>query len=196
MEKVLPLYELKLDENKELLGIKILSLVDSPAIEETYVMFESQKVEWTTNNERMIVSGPAMIPDKLIYRFDKELGEYNTVISKNTIEAIVLRYMQEGNQSNVNLMHGIDVNDVFVYESFISDSQRGILPMKGYEYLPDGTWFVSMKVKNPAVWQQVKEGKLKGFSIEGRLDMEKKELKAEMSIDRAFDEILQLVKEI
>jgi len=76
------------------------------------------------------------------------------------------------------------------------DSQRGIAPMAGYEDLPNGTWFVSMKVNNPAVWQKVKEGKLKGFSIEGFFGMEKKEVKAEMSIDSAFDKILQLVKEI
>lgn len=191
----LPLYELKLDEQTNEFGVDIISLVDAPAIEKNYVMFESHKVEWTANNERMIVSGPAMIPDKLIYRNDAN-GEYNTVISKETIEAVVLRYMEQGNQSNVNLMHGTNVKDVFVFESFLSDSQRGIAPMAGYEDLPNGTWFVSMKVNNPAVWQQVKEGKLKGFSIEGFFGMEKKEVKSEMSIDRAFDEILELVKEI
>jgi len=191
----LPLYELKLDEQTNEFGVDIISLVDAPAIEKNYVMFENHKVEWTANNERMIVSGPAMIPDKLIYRNDAN-GEYNTVISKDTIEAVVLRYMEQGNQSNVNLMHGTNVKDVFVFESFLSDSQRGIAPMAGYEDLPNGTWFVSMKVNNPAVWQQVKEGKLKGFSIEGFFGMEKKEVKAEMSVDSAFDEILELVKEI
>ena len=191
----LPLYELKLDEQTNEFGVDIISLVDAPAIEKNYVMFESHKIEWTANNERMIVSGPAMIPDKLIYRNDAN-GEYNTVISKETIEAVVLRYMEQGNQSNVNLMHGAKAKDVFVFESFLSDSQRGIAPMAGYEDLPNGTWFVSMKVNNPAVWQQVKEGKLKGFSIEGFFGMEKKEVKTEMSIDRAFDEILELVKEI
>ena len=158
-------------------------------------MFDSHKVEWTANSERMIVSGPAMIPDKLIYR-NSANGEYNTVISKDTIEAVVLRYMEQGNQSNVNLMHGAKTKDVFVFESFISDSQRGVMPMVGYEDLPNGTWFVSMKVNNKEVWQKVKEGKLKGFSIEGFFGMEKKEVKAEMSIDRAFDEIMELVKEI
>ena len=191
----LPLYELKLDEQTNEFGVDIISLVDTPAIEKNYVMFESHKVEWTANNERMIVSGPAMIPDKLIYRNDAN-GEYNTVISKDTIEQVVLRYMEQGNQSNVNLMHGSMAKDVFVFESFISDSQRGIAPMAGYEDLPNGTWFVSMKVNNPTVWQQVKEGKLKGFSIEGFFGMEKKEVKAEMSVDSAFDEILELVKEI
>ena len=191
----LPLYELKLDEQTNEFGVDIISLVDAPAIEKNYVMFESHKIEWTANNERMIVSGPAMIPDKLIYRNDAN-GEYNTVISKDTIEAVVLRYMEQGNQSNVNLMHGSMAKDVFVFESFISDSQRGIAPMAGYEDLPNGTWFVSMKVNNPTVWQQVKEGKLKGFSIEGFFGMEKKEVKAKMSIDSAFEQIIDLIKEI
>jgi len=56
---------------------------------------------------------------------------------------------------------------VTMFESFISDKARGIEPMKGFEDAPDGSWFVSMLVENDAVWQQVKEGKINGFSIEG-----------------------------
>jgi hypothetical protein len=33
--------------------------------------------------------------------------------------------------------------------------------------MPNGTWFVGVKVENDEVWNQVKEGKIKGFSIEG-----------------------------
>ena len=36
----------------------------------------------------------------------------------------------------------------------------------GYN-LPKGTWMVSMKINNDELWQKVKDGELKGLSIEG-----------------------------
>ena len=33
--------------------------------------------------------------------------------------------------------------------------------------LPDGTWFVKMKINNDELWKKVKDGELKGLSIEG-----------------------------
>jgi hypothetical protein len=56
---------------------------------------------------------------------------------------------------------------VTMFESFISDKTRGIHPMKGFEDAPDGSWFVSMLVENEDVWNQVKQGNVNGFSIEG-----------------------------
>jgi hypothetical protein len=41
---------------------------------------------------------------------------------------------------------------------------------KSKEYgfsLPKGTWMLSMKVNNPDIWNKVKAGEIKGFSIEG-----------------------------
>jgi hypothetical protein len=60
-----------------------------------------------------------------------------------------------------------------LFESFISDSSRGIMPMKGFEDAPEGTWFGSMHVENDKVWEFAKQGLLKGFSIEGLFSMKK-----------------------
>ena len=38
--------------------------------------------------------------------------------------------------------------------------------MYGYD-LPNGTWFVKMKIDNDELWNKIKEGELKGLSIEG-----------------------------
>ena len=35
--------------------------------------------------------------------------------------------------------------------------------------VPDGTWIVSAKIENDKVWELVKSGVLRGFSIEGKL---------------------------
>jgi len=38
--------------------------------------------------------------------------------------------------------------------------------MYGFD-LPDGTWFVKMRIENDELWNKIKEGELKGISIEG-----------------------------
>jgi len=39
---------------------------------------------------------------------------------------------------------------------------------KAYGFnLEKGTWMLSMKVNNPDIWDKVKSGEIKGFSIEG-----------------------------
>ena len=39
--------------------------------------------------------------------------------------------------------------------------------MKGFEDAPDGSAFASYFVDNEDVWQKVKSGEFKGFSVEG-----------------------------
>ena len=36
----------------------------------------------------------------------------------------------------------------------------------GYD-LPDGTWLVKMRIDNDELWSKIKDGELKGLSIEG-----------------------------
>jgi hypothetical protein len=47
------------------------------------------------------------------------------------------------------------------------DSKRGTVPPKGFKVEADGSWFISMRVENDKIWEQVKNGTFKGFSIEG-----------------------------
>ena len=70
---------------------------------------------------------------------------------------------------NFNLFHNenAQVTDVTIFNSFISDKTLGISPLKGFEDIADGSWFISAKVNNDAVWQKVKSGEIRGFSVEG-----------------------------
>jgi hypothetical protein len=79
---------------------------------------------------------------------------------------------------NVNLFHdpNLQTEGVTIFESFISDASRGILPMKGFEDLPDGSWFISAKVENDDVWNKIKAGEVKGFSVEGIFSYVKRKL--------------------
>lgn len=121
-----------------------------------------------------IITGPLMIPQQLIYRNSEQFGEHYVKFSVETIKQIAIKFSKKGYQKNVNLMHEADmqVEGVTMFESFISDSKRGIKPMEAFKDLPDGTWFGSFYVENMKVWELVKSGEVKGFSVEGMFDYE------------------------
>jgi hypothetical protein len=163
---MMDIIEMIFDEADLYNGINFISLVDSPAIEEKYKAF-SNVSKFSFDDNRMIVSGAAMIPDKMIYRNDNGF-EYLTFFSKETIEKLAYDFMAKGRGVQANINHSAKFSEnTFVFESWISDSTRGVTPMQGFEHLPDGTWFISMKVNDSDTWQQIKAQKLNGFSIEG-----------------------------
>ena len=173
MEKKLPIYKYVLKEGDELnFGVDGVALVDSPAIERTFVAFADQKQKFKiSNEERHIITGPAMIADLPIYRNDK-MGEYYAVFDKETIQQSVFRFFKNGWNKVVNDMHDptAKLGGVILFESIIIDSSRGINVPSGFADAPDGSWFVSYYVENDEVWQSVKDGKFVGFSIEGYFD--------------------------
>jgi hypothetical protein len=83
------------------------------------------------------------------------------------VKKIAEKFMRDQNSNNVNKEHKDPVDGVFMFETFLKDSSRGISAPKGFEDLPEGTWFGSYKVYNNDIWSQVKDGTFKGFSVEG-----------------------------
>ena len=83
---------------------------------------------------------------------------------------------------------------VTLFESFISDPSRGIMPMKGFEDAPVGSWFGSMIVENDEAWAKVKSGEIMGFSVEGLFSYKPKEVKQAASLMDAIKKILSQVK--
>lgn len=188
----LPVYELTIDENPESeLQVNYVALVDKPAIEKCFLKFREQGPAVNLNfvnidDERRIISGPAMIADAPIYRKDDDGTEYFVIFRAPTIYAIAQKFFEKNFSQNFNIMHNPDmqVDDVGVFESFIVDSTRGIQPMKGFEDVADGSWFISANVKNDAVWEDVKSGKYKGFSVEGMFGMKRKMTKEEAMMEK------------
>jgi hypothetical protein len=164
-----PVYKLKINPNIEGASeVTAVALVDLPAIQEDFQFFNLHKQKYKIESEEQrIVSGPLMIADKPIYRENDEFGSHYIVFDADTIKTIAIKYAKKKYQSNVNEMHETPLAGIVLFESFISDTKRGIKPMAGYEDAPDGSWFGSMYIENEQVWQDVKEGKFKGFSVEG-----------------------------
>jgi len=167
----LPFIEFKLTDEVE--GLQAIALVDSPAIGLNYQAFAPHKFE-VINEEKRIVMGAAMIPDLPIYRRD-ERGEYYAIFKKETIKALVQKLFKDNKHNNFNEQHNAFkiLDDVFIYQSFITDAELGISAPSGFENVADGTWFIAAKVENDEAWAKVKEeGLLKGFSVEGVFDLE------------------------
>jgi len=118
--------------------------------------------------EKMVV-GPAMVPDKMIIRRNEITGEiYYVYFTEETIKKLQQKFMIEKLLDKTNVEHGRKfLNGVSVVESWIvDDPQHDKQQVFGMNY-PKGTWMVSMKIEDDAIWNKVKEGKLNGFSVQG-----------------------------
>ena len=166
----LPIYLLEINEDlMDGSEVDFVALVDKPAIERNFLRFKENRINFEIQDEeRRIISGPIMLADTPIYRNDNG-QEYFVSFPKDTIYKIIKKMFQKNYTGNVNLMHDPKkiVEGVTMFECWISDESRGVKPMKGFEDAPDGSAFASYFVDNEDVWQKVKSGEFKGFSVEG-----------------------------
>ena len=115
------------------------------------------KQSFQIDNEKKMVVGPAMIPNLKIFRKDKDGNPYHVYFSAETIKMIAEKYMRNKYIDNNDTEHnGEAAEDVYVVESWIKEHEEDKSNKYGYNDLPIGTWFVSMKVRNPLVWERVK----------------------------------------
>jgi hypothetical protein len=160
------IFELILDKNTD--GVDAISIVDRPAIEENFIALKEQhEVKLAeVDTDKRILMGAALVPDKMIYRKNGK-EEYNVFFSADTIKKASELFLINGNQNNATLMHDKSVKDMSVVESWIIDNPE-MDKSKEYGFnLPKGTWMISMKCNNQDIWDKVKAGEIKGFSIEG-----------------------------
>ena len=174
------------EENQD--GVFAISLVEQPAIESDFIALSKQEkqveVQFATQDkEKQVLTGAVLIPNKQILRVDKETGDdYYVYFSKQTIAKASQLFMMNNYQSNHTLHHKSELNNLTVVESWLKDNPIDKSVKYGFEKLPEGTWFVSVKVNDKAIWDEyVKTGKVKGFSIEGYFTD-----KAELSKDEAL----------
>ncbi len=160
----LPIIKLTVTDEDET-RVEKVSFVDDPAIERQWMAFKKEPYRFKADDEKRIVSGPLMVAGLPIYRHDEKNGEYYVQFDADTIKNIVLKFFREQRMSEVNLMHEVDVEGVYMFESFIIDDRKRT--PEGFSELPNGSWFGSFKVDNDEVWAKVKDGTFRGFSVEG-----------------------------
>jgi len=164
----LDIFELFIDEENEWGGIEAISIVENPAIEEDFIALKSQEVKLAeVDNEKRILMGAALIPNKKIYRRNKE-QEYYIHFSEETVRKASQLFLSRGKQNNSTLEHDVELGGLSVVESWIIEDEVHDKSRKYNLNMPIGTWMVAVKVNNDEVWEEfVKTEKVKGFSIEG-----------------------------
>jgi len=189
------IFELVIDEEAELYGIDAISLVDKPAIELDFVALSEQKVQFAeVDADKRILVGPALVPDKPIYRSNGD-EEFYVYFSKRTVRRASELYMKHGNQTNHTLEHEHSVQGLTLVESWlVEDKKKDKSAYYGLD-VPVGTWMVSVKVDNEAIWQEwVKEGKVKGFSIEGYFVDKTQQAQHSEEMAQLAQELLSIVR--
>ncbi len=179
-------------EEKE--GVFAISLVENPAIEIDFIALSKEniiKLAEVSEEKRLLIS-PVLIPNQPIYRRDDNGNEFNIVFPEETILKAQQNFYKQGYQRNSNIEHDnkLTLNDVTFVESWIKEDDTHDKSLKYGFDLPNGTWFAVMKVENDETWQRVKNGEVKGFSIEGNFDLEKINLSNNMSFKEQFREVL------
>lgn len=194
----IPVYDAQiLDEDS---GMIKISLVDDPAVMSNFQAFDAQKkllMYEVADEEKRLVRGVVMRADFPIFRRDKEMGEYYIIYKADTIRQMAEKYLAESRQNNINLMHDADsdVDGVQMVQFFIKDSAAGVSPAN-FDEIADGSLFGEFHVTNDEVWDQIKNGTYKGFSLEGVFDLMPEQDKDEVqeivdSLDGKFKRIFK-----
>ena len=186
--------ELILDED-EAIGVEAISVVENPAIESDFIALNNQEIKLAEiNKEKRLLMGALLIPQKPIYRKSGK-EEYYIFFSRKTVERASQMYLQNGNQSQSTLEHDKQLKGLTLVESWIvEDKEKDKTALYGLD-VPVGTWMGSVKVDNDDIWENyVKNGLVKGFSIEGyfadKLERPNEELKEDLSAeDKLINEL-------
>jgi hypothetical protein len=188
--------ELLIDENKIESGINAVSVVESPAIEENFVALKKHEVELKeVDGEKRILMGAALVPNKQIYRKNGD-KEFYIYFSEDTVRKASELFLMRANQNNATLEHEKKMLEgMSVVESWIIEDEKQDKSAKYGFNLPKGTWMISMKVNNDEIWNKVKAGEVKGFSIEGyfvdKYEMSLQETEEDRLINAIRDLILK-----
>lgn len=165
-------------------GVYAISLVNDPAMDSNFIaLSKNEPLQLKTiDEEKRILLGAVLIPNKPIYRKNEDGREYNIVFPAETIRLSMENFFVKNYQNNSTLEHDekMKLSDVTFVESWIKEDEVNDKSVKYGMNEPIGTWYATMKVNNDEVWNDfVKTGKVKGFSIDGYFDLEKINLKTE-----------------
>ena len=164
----LPIKKAIIDVEDSEMGLKTVSLVSDPAIQINWIKFNKQsEIKLAIQNEdKRIIFTPVLIPNQLIYR-NIAGEEFNLMFDKETIEQVEQKWVKDNLSSTVDIEHSSKLIDgVTFFESVLLNNER-FATAKGFEGLPEGTWFLTGKVESDDVWTKVKSGEINGVSIDG-----------------------------
>ena len=155
-------------------GMFKISLVDDPAVMSNFQAFDKQNIPQMyaiQDEEKRLVRGVVMRADFPIYRRDDKMGEYYIIYKADQIRIMAEKYLAESRQNDVNVMHkkDSDVDGVQMVQYFIKGDGVSV---EGFDECADGSLFAEFHIINDDIWDDIKAGTYKGFSLEGIFDMQ------------------------
>ena len=166
-KKKLKCYDVAFDSD-----VYCISLVQDPAIEVNYVALSKEKPLQILleKEDKHIIVGCALVPDKPIYRRDGD-EEFYIQFSAETIEKLAHNYLANDRVYSFSTDHKDVADDVYIIETWLKTSEND--KSKDYDLdVPIGSWMVMAKVENDEIWNRIKEGELQGFSIEAFVNLD------------------------
>lgn len=178
-------YEVTFDSD-----VYAISLVDEPAIESDFIFLkkENEKQVFLQKDDKHLIVGAVLIPDKPIYRNNGK-EEYFLQFSSQTIEKLAYEYLMNGRMYNVTTDHQDIADNICLVESWIKTSDNDKSNDYGID-VPIGSWLVAMKVENEDVWSRIKSGELRGYSIESFVNLD------EINLQKQYINMQDEVKDI
>lgn len=179
-----PIYELTINEEDET-GVTFNSLVDVPAHMKEFITFGEESIPYSFNEEKRMVTGVMISANTLIPRNDAKIGVHDVVFKAETIEKIRKKFMMNGFSNNLNKQHNDKdiVKGATLIDSYLIGGEKnpGVPEAFKHMNLQDGTWIASYYIEDDKLWQEVKEGKFQGFSVEGYFDRQPIQFNSEKS---------------
>lgn len=173
-----------------------VSLVEDPAIESNFIALSKERIPIKLEDEKRLLVGAALVPNKPIYR-NVNGKEFYISFDEATIEKLAQDFLANDYQHNVTVEHQENVDDIVVVESWIKTSENDKSVGYGLNE-PIGTWFIGMKVNNDEIWQRIKDGYYKGFSIEAIVGLDEfiNNNNLQLSMDKEFiDKLREIIYE-
>lgn len=166
--KKLKLYKVVAD-NSEVMAV---SLVDEPAIDINFIHLhkETPQLICLEKDEKHLLVGCVLRPDYPIYRNNGK-EEFYLEFPKETVERLAYNYMQSGRIYSFTTDHKDIADNVSIVESWIKTSENDKSKDFGLD-VPIGSWIICAKVEDEAIWKRVKDGELRGFSVESFVNLE------------------------
>ena len=134
------------------------------------------------DQDKQILYGAILIPNKPIYRYSQDMGEYNVVFKEEEVIKLVRKFQAQGKTVNLNYQHQKDsqIKDAVIQEIWLTGKNDKSKDF-GFDF-PINTAMAGVYIGDKKFWnEEVKSGNVKGFSIEGWLDMELKSIKNKMN---------------
>jgi hypothetical protein len=179
------LFELAIEDATD--GMIAVSLVESPAIERDFV-FMSKEIQFAeVSDEKQLVAGPLLIPNKKILRLKEDGTKYYVYFTEDGIESIARKFMKQKLGDSVTLEHGNKTSGVYLTELWLVESSMKDKSNLYNFTLPKGTLFGIYKIEDKKIWEKVKDGTFRGFSIEAILEHRKSDVK--LNLERHIEEL-------